>query len=121
MQQFARRPFSLLAALLALFLGASIACAQNAGAAPEIDLATAPVALVMISDPGCPYCARWEREVAPGYEASEDGKIAHLLGVAAGRLVATGDRVLLFDVRDGRLVHAWPDAGGREGFGRGLL
>lgn len=79
MQQFARRPFSLLAAFLALFLGASIARAQNAGGASEIDLATAPAALVMISDPGCPYCARWEREVAPGYEASEDGKIAPLV------------------------------------------
>ncbi|WP_165243569.1 outer membrane protein assembly factor BamB family protein [Paludisphaera soli] len=59
---------------------------------------------------------RWKTESIP-----EDVKIAHLLGVAKGRLVATGDRVLLFDVRDGRLLHAWPDAGGREGFGRGLL
>ncbi|MDG3005540.1 outer membrane protein assembly factor BamB family protein [Paludisphaera mucosa] len=59
---------------------------------------------------------RWKTESIP-----EDVKIAHLLGVAQGRLVATGDRVLLFDVRDGRLLHAWPDAGGREGFGRGLL
>lgn len=59
---------------------------------------------------------RWKTDSIP-----EDVKISHLLGVAKGRLVATGDRVLLFDVRDGRLLHAWPDAGGREGFGRGLL
>ncbi|WP_165068529.1 outer membrane protein assembly factor BamB family protein [Paludisphaera rhizosphaerae] len=59
---------------------------------------------------------RWKTDAIP-----EDVKVAHLLGVAAGRLVATGDRVLLFDVRDGRLLHAWPDAGGREGFGRGFL
>lgn len=59
---------------------------------------------------------RWKTESIP-----EDVKISHLLGVAKGRLIATGDRVLLFDVKDGRLLHAWPDSGGREGFGRGLL
>ena len=52
----------------------------------------------------------------------EDVKLAHLLGVAKGRLVATGDRVLLFDIKDGKLVSVWPDAGKtHEGFGRGLL
>ena len=33
----------------------------------------------MIGDPGCPYCARFEREVAPGYRASEDGQLAPLV------------------------------------------
>ena len=51
----------------------------------------------------------------------DEVKLAHLLGVAKGRLVATGDKVLWFDVRDGKLLHAWPDAGTREGYGRGLL
>jgi hypothetical protein len=42
--------------------------------------------------------------------------------VAKGRLVATGNRVLLFDVKDGKLVKSWPDSGvGFDGFGRGLL
>ncbi len=59
---------------------------------------------------------RWRTEAIP-----EDVRIAHLLGVAKGRLIATGDRVLLFDVKDGRLLRAWPDSGGREGYGRGLL
>ena len=37
-------------------------------------------------------------------------------------MVATGDRVLLFDVRTGTLVQSWPDNGPAfEGFGRGLL
>ncbi len=31
--------------------------------------------LVMFESAGCPYCARWERDIAPGYEASEDGKL----------------------------------------------
>ena len=47
--------------------------------APAIDIATAPAVLVMIGDPGCPYCARFEREVAPGYTASNDGKLAPLV------------------------------------------
>jgi outer membrane protein assembly factor BamB/tetratricopeptide (TPR) repeat protein len=53
---------------------------------------------------------------------SEEVKLSHLLGVAKGRLVATGDRVLLFDVRNGKLVSTWPDSGkSPEGYGRGLL
>lgn len=59
---------------------------------------------------------KWRTDAIP-----DEVKLTHLLGVAKGRLVATGDRVLLFDVRDGKLLRAWPDSGSREGFGRGLL
>jgi cellulose synthase operon protein C len=53
---------------------------------------------------------------------SDDVKLSHLLGVAKGRLIATGDRVLLFDVKTGELRHAWPDSGKSQGgWGRGLL
>ncbi len=53
---------------------------------------------------------------------ADEVKLSHLLGVAKGRLVATGDRVLLFDVGDGKLVSTWPDSGkALEGYGRGLL
>ena len=52
---------------------------------------------------------------------AEEVRLAHLLGVAKGRLVATGDRVLLFDVKTGKLTATWPDSGKSEGFGRGLL
>ena len=59
----------------------------------------------------------WKTDPIP-----EEVKLAHLLGVAKGRLIATGDRVLLFDVKTGKLVHTWPDSGrAYEGFGRGLL
>ncbi len=52
----------------------------------------------------------------------EEVKLAHLLGVAKGRVVATGDRVLLFDVKTGALVRTWPDSGqSPQGFGRGIL
>jgi len=54
---------------------------------------------------------------------ADDVKLSHILGVAKGRLVATGDRVLLFDVQTGKLVSTWPDSGNKsmEGYGRGLL
>lgn len=53
---------------------------------------------------------------------ADEVKLSHLLGVAKGRLVATGDRVLLFDIRTGKLVSTWPDSGrALEGYGRGLL
>ncbi len=59
----------------------------------------------------------WKTERLP-----EEVKLAHLLGVAKGRLIATGDRVLLFDVKTGKLIRSWPDSGrAYEGFGRGLL
>ena len=48
----------------------------------------------------------WKTDPIP-----EEVKLAHLLGVAKGRLVATGDRVLLFDVKTGKLLHTWPDGG----------
>jgi hypothetical protein len=69
-----------------LFLLISIAVhsvsVRAQGAAPDaspIDIATAPAVLVMIGDPGCPYCARFMRDVAPGYIASDDGKLAPLV------------------------------------------
>jgi cellulose synthase operon protein C len=52
---------------------------------------------------------------------ANDVKLTHLLGVAKGRLVATGNCVLLLNVKTGELVHTWPDSGKLEGFGRGLL
>lgn len=59
----------------------------------------------------------WKSEPIP-----DDRKLAHLLGVAKGRLIATGDRVFWFDIKDGKLVHAWPDGGQvADGFGRGIL
>jgi|GEM_PF-1203649 len=48
--------------------------------------------------------------------------IAHLLGVASGHLVATGNHVYLFDAATGRLTRRWPEnPAGLTGQGRGLL
>jgi outer membrane protein assembly factor BamB/tetratricopeptide (TPR) repeat protein len=53
----------------------------------------------------------------------DDIKLSHVLGVAKGRLIVTGNRVVLYDVKTGKLVGAWPDSANRslEGYGRGLL
>ncbi len=79
MKHAVRPVLHLLTYLIALMLLAGIARAQQPPSTLEIDIATAPAVLVMIGDPGCPYCARWEREVAPGYIASEDGKLVPLV------------------------------------------
>lgn len=54
---------------------------------------------------------------------ADDIKLAHVLGVAKGHLVVTGDRVVLLDVATGKVAGSWPDAPNRshEGYGRGLL
>ncbi len=61
------------------------------------------------------------RKLWKGPFKANDVKLTHLLGVARGRLVATGNCVLLLDVKTGKLDHTWPDSGKLEGFGRGLL
>ena len=59
----------------------------------------------------------WQTDAIP-----DEVKLTHLLGVAKGNVIATGDRVLWFDVKSGKLAHSWPDATTNiQGFGRGLL
>ncbi len=45
----------------------------------------------------------------------------HLLGVAEGKLVATGNKVWIFDARNGKALFQFPDSPESEGWGRGLL
>lgn len=45
----------------------------------------------------------------------------HLLGVAAGKLIASGDRLYWIDCETGKLAHYWPDSGSPRGYGRGVL
>lgn len=37
--------------------------------------------LVMVEEPGCIYCARWNAEVGPEYPITDEGKAAPLLRV----------------------------------------
>lgn len=103
----------MLAFIVALMLSPIGARAQQPAADAAIDPATATAVLVMIGDPGCPYCARWEREVAPGYMASDDGKLAPLVRRDRGapdiafikRVVYSPTFVMLVNGREvGRIV-----------------
>jgi thioredoxin-related protein len=72
--------------------------------------------LVMFEAAGCPYCARWNREIAPIYPKTAEGKRAPLrrVDIAAprpadlasiGDIVYTPTFVLLEDGREiGRIV-----------------
>ncbi len=50
-----------------------------ASASEQNDALRNGVHLLMIEDPGCPYCARWHREVGTAYAASAEGKFAPLV------------------------------------------
>ena len=40
--------------------------------------ARAELSLLMIEQKGCVYCARWDREIAPIYEKTDEGRTAPL-------------------------------------------
>lgn len=40
--------------------------------------ARAEMALVMVEEPGCIWCARWNEEIAPVYHKTEEGVLAPL-------------------------------------------
>lgn len=101
---------------------------ERGGAGQDCDLNPAVVhdglVIVAPSDAASIFAfdARGGRLVWKTDPVPEEVKLAHVLGVARGRLIATGDRVLIFDAENGKLLHTWPDSGqGFESFGRGLL
>ena len=48
-------------------------------AAEGSTLNASPVILLLVEDRGCPYCARWDRDVGPGYARSPEGRFAPLV------------------------------------------
>lgn len=40
--------------------------------------ARADLTLVMVEQDGCPWCARWDAEIAPAYPKTEEGRAAPL-------------------------------------------
>ena len=40
-----------------------------------------PLRLLMVEKHGCVYCAAWDRNIGPGYAASEQGQAAPLMRV----------------------------------------
>jgi hypothetical protein len=73
------RWFARLIVLSALLLLAGLIVRSPAPFAAPADLTSAPAVLVMVRDPGCPYCARWEAEVENSYTLSQEGKFAPLV------------------------------------------
>jgi hypothetical protein len=57
--------------LRCLATAALLACLAPAALAADLEL-------VMIEQPGCVYCARWDAEVAPEYPITDEGKAAPL-------------------------------------------
>lgn len=56
------------------------------------------------------------------WQTSRDvSKVSYLLGVARGKLFATGDCVFSIEARTGKVLQCWPETGGVKGYGRGLL
>lgn len=56
-----------------------------AGGPATREAATAPgVRLVMVEEPGCRFCRKWDAEIAPGYRKSAEGRFAPLKRVRRG-------------------------------------
>lgn len=74
-----------------LLVGLCLALSLPLGAVAE-DRATAAgaVRLILLADPGCPYCARWDREVGDRYAASAEGRFAPLVRYLRGDPRAAG-------------------------------
>ncbi len=56
-----------------------LACLTGTLAAQGPQLSSSPVILLLVEDRGCPYCARWDRDVGPGYARSPEGHFAPLV------------------------------------------
>ncbi len=66
-------PFRSLAACLLL-----AAAALGAFALPGLPGAAQAAELIMLERPGCAWCARWNREIAPIYPLTDEGRQAPL-------------------------------------------
>ena len=88
-------------AAIMLFRGNTDAVAADSG-----ELSSTGVQLVMIEDPGCPYCARWTKEIGGVYPASDEGRFAPLVRRQRNHPDVAGFRDIVFSptfivVRDG--------------------
>lgn len=67
-----------------LALPLALAGAALPAYADVVDWGKTPLRLLMVDKPGCVYCAAWDRQIAPGYAASPEGRQAPLLRVDMG-------------------------------------
>jgi outer membrane protein assembly factor BamB len=79
--------------------------------------------LVVVAPEDAPGLFAFEKETGKlVWKTQPATEIQHLLGVAEGKLFATGNHLYTFDVKTGRALRVWPEAGARfDGYGRGLL
>jgi hypothetical protein len=107
--------------LTLLFVALFCQSASLAGPAWAVDLFDGATRLVMVDDAGCVYCAKWDKEVRQGYEASPEGRFAPLVRLrigsadlaGLGQLAYTPTFVLIVRGKEaGRIV----GYGGNEGF-----
>lgn len=76
---------SLLGRLAALVLGAVLLV--GAGGQHPVSQearAAAGIRLIMVEEPGCRFCRKWDAEIAPGYRKSAEGRFAPLKRVRRG-------------------------------------
>jgi len=72
------RGILLLMPAIAVLLMWSIPASQVANGAGTAEPPT-EVQLIMVEDPGCPYCAQWHKEVGISYAATAEGRFAPLV------------------------------------------
>ena len=99
---------------------------QNPGRDRDLNPAVVHDGLVIIAPDDAPslyaFDAATGRLAWKSEAIAEQSKLTHLLGVAKGHVIATGDQVLWYDVTTGKLAHTWPEnAQAVQGFGRGVL
>lgn len=72
-----------LTALGGLGLGITGGATEPAAAQQPVTVARAQIAtLIMVDDPGCHYCRRWNKEVGGGYHRTAEGRAAPLQRVS---------------------------------------
>jgi len=101
---------------LAALAGSALAFA---GAARAADGPEEGLELVMIEEPGCPWCARWNAEIGPIYPKTDEGRIAPLRRIdihditrdtldVSKRVVFTPTFVLTRDGREIDRIEGYP-------------
>lgn len=88
----------------------------------ELNPAVLAEGLVIVAPQDAPEILAFDASTGQrAWKTKPVAEVVHLLGVAGGKLFATGDHVFTFDARTGGLLRTWPEVGRYEGYGRGLL
>ena len=93
--------------------------ALAAGLTGALTTVATPAELVMVEEPGCPWCALWNREIGPIYPKTAEGRIAPLRRIDISertpedfsygtRVVFTPTFVLVEDGRELDRIEGYP-------------